>query len=183
MKIHRIISVLDTLQSDAESSLGQEKDSMSNESPFSPGLMIALATGLIIGIQAIFIGIAGQAIGPLRASVVIQLSGTLFGAALVLIFAQSHTGDGSILNPRTLIAAAIAGSSGMLILSGIAYSFPQIGQVAGQTTLILGQMVVAIIVDVSGISTGQPIPLDVRRIAGLVVLAVALVLLLPRTEN
>jgi uncharacterized membrane protein YdcZ (DUF606 family) len=68
----------------------------------------------------------------------------------------------------------------MLIVMGVAFSFPRMGLAAGVATVFLGQMLVGVLVDVLGRAGGEPIPLDLRRILGLVILAVALAFLLPR---
>jgi uncharacterized membrane protein YdcZ (DUF606 family) len=69
---------------------------------------------------------------------------------------------------------------GIFIVSGVAFSLQRTGVAAGVAALFMGQMIVGMIVDTLGRAGGEAIPLDARRIARLIVMAVALVLLLPR---
>ena len=73
----------------------------------------------------------------------------------------------------------IAGALGIGIIGGVAFAFPRTGIAAGGASIILGQMTVAIVVDTFGWAGAEPIPLNLSRIAGLVILAVAIRLLLP----
>jgi uncharacterized membrane protein YdcZ (DUF606 family) len=71
---------------------------------------------------------------------------------------------------------AIAGALGIAIITGVAFSL----QRTGVAIIILGQLVVSVIVDTRGVGGVEPIPLSVQRVAGLLVMAVAVFLLMPR---
>ena len=102
-------------------------------------------------------------------------------AILLLLFSSRLTG----LNAGTFRGAApvviSAGVLGIGIISGVAYSLPRTGIAAGMLGIILGQMVVAVVVDSNGWGGLDPIPLTFSRIAGLASLVVATWLVLPRT--
>lgn len=70
---------------------------------------------------------------------------------------------------------------GIGIVIGVAFSFQRTGVAAGVATLFLGQMLIGIIVDSLGWSGGEPIPLEPRRMVGLIVMALAIVLLVRET--
>lgn len=48
------------------------------------GLAVALGSGLMIGIQATFFTLIGRAIGPARASLVLNVSGGILAGAILL---------------------------------------------------------------------------------------------------
>jgi transporter family-2 protein len=165
------------LFSDAKESLF-----MNSETTF--GLLVAIGAGIAIGLQGLFTNITGQMAGPLRGGLAIHLAGALVGAGMVLFVTVLRPESQAIaITPRLVIFSLLAGTTGMLILTGIAIAFPLIGQVAGQGTLIFAQMAVAIIVDMFGLAGGEPIPLDGRRILGLLVVAIGTYLLLPPQSN
>lgn len=150
-------------------------------STMTVGLMVALGAGLAIGLQGIFTSVTGQMLGPLRGGVAIHVGGALVGALMVYIVTLTGTSQPEIqLTPRAIIYSLMAGTVGMFIVMGIAFSFPRIGQVSGQVAIIMAQMIVGVIVDMYALAGGQPIPLDGRRILGLLVMAVGVYLLLPR---
>ena len=74
----------------------------------------------------------------------------------------------------------VAGAIGIGIVMGIAFALPRIGVAAGLAAVILGQLLVATVVDSLGWGGVAPIPLSLSRIAGLVLLLLATFLLLQR---
>ena len=81
------------------------------------------------------------------------------------------------ISQGTLIFAIIAVTIGLFIVTGITLAFQRIGIATGIATVFLGQMLIGIVVDALGLAGGQAIPLDLRRMLGLVVMAIAVVLL------
>lgn len=144
-------------------------------------LMIALGSGIAIGMQSFYTNLTGQVVEPIRAAFLIHISGSIVGLGIMgVIVLRGGAFLPTIQNSREFwIPVALAGVAGMLIVTGVAFSFARIGQTAGQAALIFGQMLIAVVVDSLGFA-GEPIPLDFRRILGLVVLAVAAWLLLPQ---
>jgi uncharacterized membrane protein YdcZ (DUF606 family) len=53
---------------------------------------------------------------------------------------------------------------------------------AGVASMVMGQMIIGAIIDTTGISGADPIPLTLQRVAGLMVMAIAIYLLLPRSS-
>jgi uncharacterized membrane protein YdcZ (DUF606 family) len=144
------------------------------------GLAIALGSGLMIGIQATFFTLIGRAIGPARASLVLNVAGGILAGIIVLV-AIGIQGRAQWNIPRNaLVSATIAVTLGILIIMGVAFSFQRMGIAAGLATLFLGQMVIGLIVDTLGRAGGEAIPLDLRRVIGLIIMAVAVMMLVPR---
>ena len=148
------------------------------------GLMVALGAGVAIGFQGLFTNITGQMLGPARGGLAIHIAGTIVGAGLVMFLMLTNPNLQAVtITPRVILFAFLGGTSGMIILMGIAFAFPRIGQVAGQGALIFAQMAVAVFVDTFALAGGDPLPLDWRRILGLFVLALGTYLLLPQQST
>ncbi len=144
------------------------------------GLAIALGSGLMIGIQAIFFTLIGRTLGPARASLVLNGIAGILAGTIVLTAIALQGGKQWQFSRGTLVSAVIAAAMGILIVMGVSFSFQRMGVAAGIATLFLGQMLIGVIVDTLGKAGGEPIPLDLRRVLGLVVMAIAIALLAPR---
>ncbi len=150
--------------------------------PIILALGAALVSGVMITLQGSLTNLSGQLIGPARTGLLINISGGLAGAIIVLALTLGGRGLAQWgLTSRSLLIVAGAGVLGILIISGVAYALPRIGLTAGQGAIILGQMVVAVLIDTRGWAGARPIPLDLRRVVGLIVMGVAAWLLLPRS--
>lgn len=141
------------------------------------GIAIALGTGLAIGIQSAFFTLIGRAVGPVRASLMVNLAAGLVGGLIVAGAIAIQGREGWAVSRGTLFQILGAVLLGLFIVAGVTFAFQRIGVAAGIATLFLGQMVVGVVVDTIGLAGGDPIPLDLRRILGLVVMAVAVALL------
>jgi transporter family-2 protein len=144
------------------------------------GTFFALATGLAIGVQATLSSRIGGLIGHVRTGVLTNAVGGLLAVAITALWMMR----GDLALRQVPAAAAImlvtSGALGILIVTGSAFSLQRIGVAAGVATLILGQLVVSVIADTTGVGNVEPIPLTVQRVAGLAVMALAVYLLLPR---
>jgi transporter family-2 protein len=74
----------------------------------------------------------------------------------------------------------VSGLLGIGIIAGIAYALPKIGIAAGLSTIIAGQMAVAVLVDTFGLTGGQPVPLNWTRIGGFGLIALGTWVILPK---
>jgi uncharacterized membrane protein YdcZ (DUF606 family) len=145
------------------------------------GIGIALGSGLAIGIQSMLFTLIGRVIGPVRASLILNVTGGIL-AGVILLGVLVLQGRAQWNIPRnTLVLAVIAVAIGIAIIIGVAASFQRMGIAAGFATVFLGQMLVGVVIDMLGGSGGQPIPLDLRRVAGLIVLVLAIMLLVRET--
>jgi transporter family-2 protein len=141
------------------------------------GIAIALGSGLAIGIQSTLFTLVGRSIGPVRASLVLNVTAGII-AGLILLAALGIGGSKQWhISQGTLIFAVISVTLGLFIVTGITLAFQRIGITTGVTTVFLGQMLIGVVVDALGLAGGQAMPLDLRRILGLGVMAVAVVLL------
>ena len=141
------------------------------------GIAVALGSGLAIGIQSTLFTLIGRAIGPVRASLVLNVTGG-FVAGIVLLAALGIGGTKQWNVPRTtLITAVIAVTLGLFIVTGVSLAFQRTGLAVGIATVVLGQMLIGVVVDALGLAGTQAIPVDLRRLLGLAVMTIAIVLL------
>jgi bacterial/archaeal transporter family-2 protein len=142
------------------------------------GVIGALVTGLAIGVQSTLSTRIGGMIGNFRTGVMMNFIGGIMAGviALVLTFFQGK----SFWNLPTsaVVMLVIAGALGILIITGVSFSLQRTGVAAGLATVILGQLVLSVIVDARGGGGMAPIPITWTRIAGLVVMAGGVYLLL-----
>ena len=141
------------------------------------GVAVALGSGLAISIQATLFTLIGRSIGPIRASLILNVTGGIV-AGIIMLAVLGIQGNRHWNIPRTtLVFAVISVTLGIFIITGVALAFQRTGVATGIATVFLGQMLIGIVVDMVGLAGGEPIPLDIRRALGLVVMAVAVVLL------
>jgi len=141
------------------------------------GLAVALGSGLAIGFQATLFTLIGRSIGPVRASLILNVTGGIVAGIIMLAFLGVQGNKQWHIPRSTLIFAVIAVTVGIFIVTGVAFAFQRTGVAAGVATLFLGQMLIGIVVDALGLAGAEAVPLDLRRLLGLVVMAVAIVLL------
>ena len=146
-----------------------------------PALFVALISGLAIGVQVTFNSAAGKVTGATLTGLLVNfLGGGAAGLLLVVIYFRQGNALFSPIRGSTLGMLVAAGLLGIVIIAGIAYALPKIGVAAGLSTIIAGQMVVAVLVDTFGLVGARPIPLDWARIGGLGLLALGTWLILPK---
>jgi transporter family-2 protein len=141
------------------------------------GIAVALGSGLAIGIQATLFTVIGRSIGPLRASLILNVAGGIV-AGLVVLAAIGVRGTRPWVIPHhTLFLAVIAVTMGIFIVTGVSMAFQRTGAAVGIATVFLGQMLIGIVVDALGLAGGEAVPLDLRRLLGIAIMAVAVTLL------
>ena len=140
----------------------------------------AFATGIAITLQAYLSGKAGNLVGPIKTGLWTNfLGGALAGLIILTIWFIGKDANTS-LTQNAFVTIFISGALGIIIITGIAFSINLAGVTAGVAAIFLGQMVLSTIVDTMGWGGVETIPLDSRRIIGLVIMAISVVLLLPR---
>lgn len=148
---------------------------------FWTAVVVALLSGAAIGAQSSLNTAAGKLSGPILTGLLVNfLGGAAAGLILTFLYVRQGSGAFAAAQPATLGLMLISGLLGIGIIAGIAYALPQIGLAAGLSTIIAGQMVVAIVVDTFGLAGGQPIPLNWSRLAGLALLALGTWAILPK---
>ena len=144
------------------------------------GVMTALITGIAISMQSTLGGRIGSLIGSFKTGVLMNAIGGLI-AVLILLVLLIIKGRGFWQLPApALIMLIIAGALGILIVTGVSFAMQKAGVAVGLASLTLGQMILSVIVDAKGWGGAAPIPITWSRIAGLLVMAVGVYLLLPK---
>jgi transporter family-2 protein len=141
------------------------------------GIAVALGSGLAIGIQATLFTLIGRAIGPVRASLVLNVTGGIV-AGLIMLAVLGIGGDKHWSIPRpTMVFAVISVTLGIFIITGVTLAFQRTGVAAGIATVFLGQMLIGILVDAFGLAGAEAVPIDMRRVLGLLIMTIAIVFL------
>jgi transporter family-2 protein len=141
------------------------------------GVAVALGSGLAIGIQATLFTLVGRAIGPVRASLMLNVTGGIVAGIVMLAVLGIGGNKHWNISRGTLITAVIAVTLGLFIVTGVTLALQRTGVAAGIATVFLGQMLIGIVVDAFGLAGTEIIPIDPRRLLGLVVMAIAIALL------
>lgn len=143
------------------------------------GGVVALLTGLAITSQATLTSRAGALIGELQTGLLTSVFGGGIGLVLAGVWYLARP-DQWRLPPAAVTMLVVAGTLGLFIIAGASFSLQRVGVAAGLAALILGQMALSIVLDLLGLGGGEPIPLSTSRVAGLLVMAAGVYLLLPR---
>jgi bacterial/archaeal transporter family-2 protein len=144
------------------------------------GGIAALVTGIAIGIQSFLSGQAGTMIGPVNTGFWTNFLGGSLAGILILILSKFVNPNIGIITRPAFIITFIAGALGILIIMGISFSIARAGMAAGLAAVIFGQFLFGVIADTIGLAGVSAIPLDLRRIVGLIVMAISVFLLLPK---
>lgn len=138
-------------------------------------IVLALATGALIAIQSSWNGIAGKQLGAINTGLLSLAAGGLV-AIIILLIRRGVVSDALRSSVWYVIGAGVLG---IVILASISFVVQRVGVTAGLAGLILGQLLVAFLIDTFGWG-GTPIPVETKRVIGLLLLGVAVYLVLPR---
>src|ERR1041385_4738073 len=119
------------------------------------GVAVALGSGLAIGIQSTLFTLVGRSIGPVRASLILNVTGGIV-AGIVMLAILGVGGNKHWNVPRsTLILAVIAVTLGLFIVTGVTLAFQRTGVATGVAAVVLGQMLIGVVVDTLGWEIGR----------------------------
>jgi transporter family-2 protein len=144
------------------------------------GTFIAVLTGVLISTQATFSSRGGSIIGPIRTGIVTNLGSGLFALIFIAITIIWRTLEWRNIPQATVGMLLFSGGLGILIVIGVSFAMQYTGVTAGTAAVLLGQLLVSTIVDATGLSGQAPIPITWQRVLGLLVMALAIYLILPR---
>jgi len=144
------------------------------------GTFIAVLTGVLISTQATFSSRGGSIIGPIRTGIVTNLGSGLFALIFIAITIIWRTLEWRSMPQATVGMLLFSGGLGILIVIGVSFAMQYTGVTAGTAAVLLGQLLVSTIVDATGLSGQAPIPITWQRVLGLLVMALAIYLLVPR---
>jgi bacterial/archaeal transporter family-2 protein len=139
-------------------------------------LVITLLTGALIALQSSWSGVAGKQVGALNATLLGLVAGGFTSAVILTI----RRGIAIEALGSSILYVAGTGVSGIVIGSSISFVVQRVGVTATLTGIMLGQLLVAFVIDLLGWS-GTTIPLETKRVIGLLLLLGTVYFIVPRS--
>jgi len=133
-------------------------------------LLLVFIAGTATSFQAGVNGALGKKIGIIEAAFVSFLVGTIFLSVLLLFFRKGNISEVFSVS-KWQLTGGLLGATYILIMI---IAVPRIGIAAALITLIMGQVISSTLIDHFGVINDTKIPIDWRRMAGLVCMAAAL---------
>ena len=128
-------------------------------------ILIGLAGGIAVGIQAPLSSMISQRLGILESIFIIHLGGALVALIPLLIYSGGKLG-----NWRTLPWYALgAGAFGLVVIFSMSYMIPRIGVATALIILLTGQLFIGTVMDHFGFLGAVQRPVDFMRVLGLAV--------------
>jgi bacterial/archaeal transporter family-2 protein len=144
-------------------------------------LLVALGSGLAIGLQNTLVSRASPFVGAVHTGLLVNLAGGTLSLLLLAFFTLRNPAFPWEGVRESALFWAAAGVLGMGVVMGISFALPRTGIAAGLAAIILGQLFVAVVADTFGWG-GSRIPLSLSRVLGITLLVAATWLLMPRAE-
>jgi len=128
-------------------------------------LLVGLAGGIAVGIQAPLSSIITQRMGALESVFIVHL-----GGAITALIPLAFLGWGRLAHWRSVPWYALAaGAFGLIVISAMTYLIPRIGVAPSIIILLSGQLLIGSILDHFGWLGAVQRPIDLMRIVGLAV--------------
>lgn len=134
-------------------------------------LVLVVAAGAVLSVQAAINGRLGQTVGVLRSSLVTFSVGTLVTGLLILFFEPAQAV--SLLDvPKWQLTGALFGVVYMMVMVG---AVPVVGTAVATVAVIVGQLAMGMLIDNFGWLGNTAIELSGSRVLAMLCLALALV--------
>ncbi|MGV8863149.1 MAG: DMT family transporter [Pseudomonas sp.] len=134
-------------------------------------LILVVAAGAVLSIQAAINGRLGEAVGVLRSSLLTFVVGAVVTALLILFFEPAHSI--SVLDvPKWQLGGAFFGVIYMMVMVG---AVPRVGTAVATVAVIVGQLGMGMLIDNFGWLGNPAIELSGSRILAMACLGLALV--------
>ena len=134
-------------------------------------LVLVVAAGAVLRVQAAINGRLGQTVGVLRSSLVTFSVGTLVTGLLILFFEPAQAV--SLLEvPKWQLTGALFGVVYMMVMVG---AVPIVGTAVATVAVIVGQLAMGMLIDNFGWLGNTAIELSGSRVLAMLCLALALV--------
>ena len=129
-------------------------------------ILIGLAGGIAVGVQAPLSSIINQRLGPLESIFIVHLGGAVVSLIPLAIF----YGGGKLGNWRAVPWYALgAGALGLVVIFSMTYMSPRIGVAPALIILLAGQLLIGSVIDQFGLLGAVQRPIDLMRVIGLAV--------------
>ncbi|WP_339532339.1 DMT family transporter [Pseudomonas mucidolens] len=134
-------------------------------------LMLVVAAGAVLSVQAAINGRLGQTVGVLRSSLLTFAVGAVVTGLLIVFFEPAHAV--SLLQvPKWQLTGALFGVVYMIVMVG---AVPVVGTAVATVAVIVGQLGMGMLIDNFGWLGNPSIELSGSRILAMLCLALALV--------
>jgi bacterial/archaeal transporter family-2 protein len=128
-------------------------------------ILIGLAGGIAVGVQAPLSSIINQRLGPLESVFIVHI-----GGAIVSLIPLLFLGWGKLSQWRTVPWYALgAGALGLVVIFSMTYMIPRIGIAPALIILLTGQLLIGSVMDHFGWLGAVQRPIDSMRVIGLAV--------------
>jgi transporter family-2 protein len=151
------------------------------KNPILIGALVTLLTGAAIGIQATLNGVIGSEISPIRTGLWMNFVGGAIAGVILLLFFRGANSNSGTISPSILMMLAIAGTLGIVVITGVSFSIARTGVAAALGGMFLGQLIIGTLVDTFGWGIYEAVPINPTRLIGLLLMAFSVYLLLPRS--
>ncbi|MGN8344496.1 DMT family transporter [Pseudomonas sp. SMV71] len=134
-------------------------------------LLVVVAAGAVLSVQAAINGRLGQTVGVLRSSLLTFTVGTVVTGLLIVFFEPAHAV--SLLDvPKWQLSGALFGVVYMIVMVG---AVPKVGTAVATVAVIVGQLAMGMLIDNFGWLGNPAIELSGSRLLAMACLALALV--------
>lgn len=129
-------------------------------------IVMGLVAGSAVALQGPMIGMIGKQMGNLESVFIIHLGGAILSGIPLLLL-----GGGSLSEWRGLPwYVYFAGGFGMIIVATISFGLPRIGAAGIFTLIVVGQLIMAVILDHFGWFQTPIRTVDLSRVAGIAII-------------
>jgi transporter family-2 protein len=129
-------------------------------------ILIGLAGGIAVGLQAPMASMITQRLGMLESVFIVHVSGALIALLPLLLL----YGGGNIARWKELPWYTLfAGGFGLIVIAALSHMIPRVGVGAAVITLVAGQMLVSTVLDHFGWLGGAGRPMELTKAIGLLV--------------
>jgi len=129
-------------------------------------ILIGLAGGIAVGVQAPLSSTINQRLGPLESIFIVHLGGAIASLIPLAIF----YGGGKLGNWRIVPWYALgAGALGLVVIFSMTYMIPRVGIAPALIILLSGQLLIGSVMDHFGLLGAVQRPIDLMRVIGLCV--------------
>ena len=128
-------------------------------------ILIGLAGGVAVGLQAPLSSMISQRLGVLESVFIVHLGGAFAALIPLLIY-----GGGKLGNWRAVPWYALcAGAFGLVVIFSMSYMIPRVGIATSLIILLSGQLLIGTVLDYFGLLGAVQRPIELMRIVGLAV--------------
>lgn len=131
-------------------------------------MIAALLGGVAVGLQGPLASIMSQRLGTLESIFIVHLGGAVLVGIPLLALRGGNLGAWRGVPWYALGAGAL----GLVILGAVSYTIPRIGVATTVTLIVVAELVTAAILDHFGLLETAVRPLDLTRLAGMLLLFV-----------